>query len=67
MSTGRVKWFNEKKGYGFIEQDDGQELFVHHTGISGNGFKNLYENEAVDFEVEQGQKGPKAVNVKVIS
>ncbi len=64
MATGRVKWFNEKKGFGFIEQEGGQELFVHHTGIAGDGFKNLYENESVDFDVEQGQKGPKAVNVK---
>ncbi|MGC9326383.1 MAG: cold-shock protein [Candidatus Hinthialibacter sp.] len=66
MATGRVKWFNEQKGYGFIEQDGGQELFVHHTGISGEGFRNLYENQTVEFDVEQGQKGPKAVNVKTV-
>lgn len=67
MPTGRVKWFNEQKGYGFIEQDGGPELFVHHTGIAGDGFKNLYEDETVEFDVEDGQKGPKAVNVTKIS
>ncbi len=64
MATGRVKWFNEKKGFGFIEDDNGKEYFVHHSGIAGEGFKNLRENESVVFEVEQGQKGPKAINVK---
>lgn len=67
MATGRVKWFNEQKGYGFIEQEDGREFFVHHTGISGDGFKNLYEDQQVEFDTEQGEKGPKAVNVRVIS
>lgn len=67
MAKGKVKWFNEKKGYGFIEQEGGQELFVHHTGIAGNGFRNLYENETVEFDIEQGQKGPKAINVKSVS
>jgi CspA family cold shock protein len=67
MATGRVKWFNEKKGYGFIEDESGKELFVHHTGIAGDGFKNLYEDDSVEFEIEQGEKGPKAVNVKTIS
>ncbi|MDP8244659.1 MAG: cold-shock protein [Candidatus Hinthialibacter antarcticus] len=66
MATGKVKWFNEQKGYGFIEQEDGQEFFVHHTGIAGDGFKNLYENQAVEFDTEQGEKGPKAVNVKAV-
>ncbi|RJP32510.1 MAG: cold-shock protein [Candidatus Omnitrophota bacterium] len=64
MATGRVKWFNEQKGFGFIEQDNGSELFVHHTGISGNGFKNLYENQKVEFDTEQGAKGAKAINVR---
>ncbi len=64
MTAGRVKWFSEQKGYGFIEDDAGQELFVHHSGIAGEGFKNLNENESVLFDVEQGQKGPKAVNVR---
>lgn len=63
MASGRVKWFNEKKGYGFIQADNGKELFVHHTGIVGQGFKNLYEGQQVEFDVEQGEKGPKAVNV----
>ncbi len=66
MARGKVKWFNEKKGYGFIEQEDGKDLFVHHTDIQGGGFKNLYENEEVEFEIEQGEKGPKASNVKVV-
>ncbi len=66
MATGRVKWFNEKKGYGFIEQENGKDVFVHHQDIIGDGFKNLYENEAVEFDVEQGAKGPKATNVKTI-
>ncbi len=67
MATGRVKWFNEQKGYGFIEQDDGRELFVHHTGIFGDGFKNLRENQEVEFDTEQGQKGLKAINVKNVA
>lgn len=63
MATGRVKWFNEQKGYGFIEQEGGQDVFVHYTGITGDGFKNLYEGQLVEFEVTDGEKGPKAVNV----
>lgn len=66
MAVGRVKWFNEQKGYGFIEQDGGKDLFVHHTGIKGDGFKNLREGEKVQFDVAQGEKGPKAVNVTTI-
>jgi cold shock protein len=66
MATGKVKWFNEQKGYGFIAQDDGRELFVHHTGIAGDGFKNLYENQAVEFDTERSDKGMKAVNVRAI-
>ncbi len=62
-ATGRVKWFNEQKGYGFIEQEGGQDIFVHYTGITGDGFKNLYEGQLVKFEVTEGEKGPKAVNV----
>lgn len=66
MATGRVKWFNTEKGYGFIEQEGGKDLFVHHTGIKGDGFKNLREGEMVEFEIAQGDKGPKAVNVVTI-
>jgi len=66
MATGTVKWFSEQKGYGFIESEDGKEIFVHHTGISGDGFKNLYENQRVEFDTEAGQKGPKAVNVRTM-
>jgi CspA family cold shock protein len=66
MANGIVKWFNEKKGYGFIEQEDGPDVFVHHSGINAEGFKNLNEGEQVSFDIEQGQKGPAAVNVTVV-
>ena len=66
MATGTVKWFNEKKGYGFIEQENGPDVFVHHTGINAEGFRTLNEGDRVSFDVEQGKKGPAAVNVKVI-
>jgi len=66
MANGIVKWFNSSKGYGFIEQEDGPDVFVHHTGIKANGFKTLYENDRVTFDIEQGQKGPAAVNVTVV-
>ena len=65
MATGTVKWFSEKKGYGFIAQDDGPDVFVHFTGITGSGFRTLHEGDQVTFEIEQGQKGPAAVNVTV--
>jgi CspA family cold shock protein len=64
MAEGRVKWFNEKKGYGFIETNEGQDVFVHYSSIEGGGFKSLAEGERVDFVVEKGTKGPQAVNVK---
>jgi len=64
MPEGTVKWFSEQKGYGFIEQDDGKDLFVHHTGISGTGFKSLAEGQRVRFEIEDNPKGPKAINVE---
>jgi CspA family cold shock protein len=63
MANGTVKWFNDSKGYGFIEQEDGPDVFVHHSGIQGEGFKSLNEGDNVTFEVEDGQKGPAAVNV----
>ncbi|AWB66787.1 cold-shock protein [Saccharobesus litoralis] len=63
-TTGRVKWFNEKKGFGFLEREDGNDVFVHFRAIIGEGFKTLAEGQAVEFEVEQGQKGPQAANVK---
>ena len=66
MPEGKVKWFNEKKGFGFIEQDDGTDLFVHHTAITGEGFKTLSEGQRVRFEVEETPKGPKAKNVQKI-
>lgn len=67
MVTGKVKWFNKQKGYGFIEQKDGKDLFVHYTGIKGDGFKNLQEGEPVQFDVADGEKGPKAINVEIVS
>lgn len=64
MAEGRVKWFNEKKGYGFIETDSQGDVFVHYSAIEGAGFRSLNEGEAVNFEVEQGTKGPQAVKVQ---
>ncbi|MBN1277019.1 MAG: cold-shock protein [Deltaproteobacteria bacterium] len=61
-----MKWFNEKKGYGFIENEDGTDVFVHHSGINATGFKTLFEGDRVTFNIEQGQKGPAAVNVTVV-
>ena len=63
MPKGKVKWFNERKGYGFITGEDGEDLFVHHSSIQGDGFKTLEEGEAVEFEVAPGRKGQQAVNV----
>ncbi len=65
-ANGRVKWFDEKKGFGFIERQDGGDVFVHFRAINGNGFKTLAEGQEVEFEVEQGQKGPQAVNVNLL-
>jgi len=64
MSEGRVKWFNDKKGYGFIETKDQGDVFVHYSAIMSEGFRSLSEGDKVSFEVERGPKGPQAVNVK---
>ena len=66
MAKGRVKWFNEKKGFGFISRDDGNDVFVHFSAIKRDGFKSLYEGDEVEFEVSQGQKGPQATDVVVL-
>jgi len=63
---GKVKWFNTSKGFGFISADDGTDVFVHYSAVQGQGFKNLAENDQVEFEVQQGDKGPKAANVRKI-
>jgi len=62
--TGTVKWFNGQKGYGFIARDGGEDVFVHFSAIEGDGFRNLYEGDRVEFAVEQGQKGPSAAGVR---
>jgi cold shock protein len=63
LAKGKVKWFNNKKGFGFIQQEDGPDLFVHFSSITTEGYRSLEEGEAVTFDVEDGEKGPKAVNV----
>ena len=67
MARGSVKWFNEKKGFGFISRDDGNDVFVHYSAIKRDGFKVLYEGDEVEFEVTQGPKGLQATNVVVVS
>ncbi|HEX5948787.1 MAG TPA: cold-shock protein [Actinomycetota bacterium] len=67
MATGTVKWFNPDKGYGFITQDDGPDVFVHFSAIQGEGYRNLEENQKVEFDVTQGQKGPQAANVRPVA
>ncbi len=64
--TGTVKWFDNQKGYGFIQRDSGSDVFVHHTAISGSGFRSLSEGQRVEFTVVEGQKGPQAQNVTVL-
>lgn len=66
MATGTVKWFDEKKGYGFITEDEGKDVFVHYTAIQGSGFRKLGEGDRVSFEVKQGTKGPQADQVQLI-
>ena len=67
MITGTVKWINDAKGFGFITPQDGsKDVFVHHSAIQGNGFKSLAEGQAVTFDIEQGQKGPSAVNLRTV-
>jgi CspA family cold shock protein len=66
MANGTVKWFNDQKGFGFITQEGGPDVFVHHSAIKGNGFKSLREGDQVTFYIEQGKKGPAAANVTTV-
>ncbi|MCP4395720.1 MAG: cold-shock protein [bacterium] len=67
MANGVVKWFNDQKGYGFIEQENGEDLFVHYSSVQGDGFKSLEEGDEVTFDVGEGQKGPAAQNVMKVN
>ncbi len=67
MASGKVKWFNNAKGYGFIEQEGGKDVFVHYSAIEGSGYRSLEEGQPVEFEISQGPKGPQASNVRIIS
>ena len=66
MLKGKVKWFDTKKGFGFIQSEDGNDVFVHYTSIQNEGFKNLEQDQDVTFEIIEGKKGPQAANVKVV-
>ena len=66
MAEGSVKWFNDAKGFGFIEQEDGPDVFVHFSAIAGDGFKSLAEGDKVEFEIVDGDKGPQAANVSKV-
>jgi CspA family cold shock protein len=66
MSKGTVKWFNERKGFGFLSREDGDDVFVHYSSIQSSGFKSLVEGQSVEFEVQDGPKGPQAVNVTAV-
>lgn len=66
MAKGKVKWFSEAKGYGFIETDDGKDIFVHYSSIDGTGRRNLFEGQEVEFEITEGPKGPQAADVRAV-
>ena len=66
MPSGRVKWSSDEKGFGFLEQDNGQDVFVHHTALKMDGFRSLSEGQEVEFDLEQSDRGPRATNVRVV-